>query len=68
VTTIMFNRGNRKVRWMGDDGHVFGQKFPVRQCVVIQQPAASSFVTKARGKLLTHFHAVTLKCRNSMQN
>jgi hypothetical protein len=42
--SFIFNRGNRKIRWVGDDSHVaFGKKtFPaekesVRRCVVVLQ-------------------------------
>jgi hypothetical protein len=41
--SFIFNRGNRKVGWVGDDSHVaFGKTDPlrkkeVRQCVVVMQ-------------------------------
>jgi hypothetical protein len=45
---VAFNWGNRKVRWVGDDSHVFGKEFPdekgsVGQCIaVMQQPVLLS--------------------------
>jgi hypothetical protein len=58
----------------GDDSHVvFGQKFPgekgnVRWCSCAVVMATASFVTKARGEVFAHFHAVTLKYHSSMWN
>jgi hypothetical protein len=48
----------------GDDSHVvFGQKFPGEKGSVrlhCRDATASSFVAKVLGKILAHFHAVTM--------
>jgi hypothetical protein len=67
------NQGNRKVGWVGDDSHVvFGQKLSAEkgksETVHCRDTTASSFIAKLRGKVFTHFHAVTIKCHNSMWN
>jgi hypothetical protein len=40
-----------------------------RKCEMVRyhDATASSFVTKVRGKVLAHFHAVTVKHHSSMQ-
>jgi hypothetical protein len=58
----------RKVEWVGSDGHVlFGQNFlgekgNVRQCVAVMKHV------KDLGEVFTHVHAVGVKCHISMLN
>jgi hypothetical protein len=59
------------VGWVRDNSHVvFGQKFSVKKEVRdhCHNARASSFVTKVHGKVLTHVHAVAIKCQSSMRN
>jgi hypothetical protein len=60
----VFNWGNRKVGWVGDNSHVvFGQKFPgekgsVGRCVVMMQqpillPSKSSNISRSHRKKIT---------------
>jgi hypothetical protein len=61
-----------KVGQVGDDSYVvFGQRFPGEKgsvSVRCRNATASSFVTKVRGEVLAHFHAVAVKSRISIRN
>jgi hypothetical protein len=61
-------RRQKKVEWVGDDSHVVfpGEKGSVRWCCC--DATASSFVAKVRGKVFTHFQAVTIRHHSSMWN
>jgi hypothetical protein len=68
--SFIFNQGKkRKVGW-DDSQVVFDQKFPGEKgsMMVHCHDTTSSFVAKLQGKVLAHFHAVTIKHRSSMQN
>jgi hypothetical protein len=57
--SFIFNWGNRKVRWVGDDSHVvFGKKFHTekKKCEVVhcRDATASSFIAKDRCVVFAH--------------
>jgi hypothetical protein len=61
----------RKVEWVGEDSHVVsGKKFPGEKGSVRLScdETASSFVTKVRGEVFTHFLAEAIKRHSSMLN
>jgi hypothetical protein len=65
-------KSQSQVRGVGYDSHlVFVQKFPGEKgnkMVHYCGATATSFVAKVRGKVIAHFHIVTVKRHSSMRN
>jgi hypothetical protein len=68
---FIFNCGNRKVGWVGDDSHVpFGEIFlwkRKRETVGCRNATASSFVVQVRCKVFAYFQALAVKRHSSMR-
>jgi hypothetical protein len=61
------------VGWMGDNGYIvflLKNSLIKRKCLMecCHDATAHSLVAKVQGKVIAHFHAVSIKCHNSMRN